>query len=563
MSNPVVNLFVNDNGFNAKIKNAARTFASLGNAASSAKAHFDKFADSIGQVTQVQQVFNAAVKNNPYGLLAQAATVAFTKVIEKATEATDAEKRAMEWAQVRAEREQEVNDAIGKSTGDLLAKYEMLRIEWNTLSSDQQRNEWIKNNQSAFKGLNLAVTDVTSAENVFVNNTNNVVEALKARAQAEAYGELYKQAIIKKAKNDASPTVENGRIVQSIDPKVRNSDREKLAGVTAKDINWVNKTVVTENGDSEVIQIFESYKQTAIAKLRKIMEMGAQSIVSAEDMEIERYGNLMAQSKINANNLSNNNLFGYSGGGSGRGGNQSGPSIDDFNKALRKSFDNKNKIKPGDYIEQPSIWAEYADGIRKSMETIDTSMNNLTFDHFMESYDGVQQQVDDLNKKLMQQQAAYNLAGQAAQGFGAALQGIENPAAKAAGTVMQAVASIALGFAMASSNANTAGTGWGWLAWLAAGASAMATTISMVHSLTGFANGGMVSGSSYSGDNIPIMANAGEVVLTRAQQSNLANALEGEGRAPYIPSHISGEQIYLALNRYMRRSGRGELVSWK
>lgn len=563
MSNPVVNLFVNDNGFNAKIKNAARTFASLGNAASSAKAHFDKFADSIGQVTQVQQVFNAAVKNNPYGLLAQAATVAFTKVIEKATEATDAEKRAMEWAQVRAEREQEVNDAIGKSTGDLLAKYEMLRIEWNTLSSDQQRNEWIKNNQSAFKGLNLAVTDVTSAENVFVNNTNNVVEALKARAQAEAYGELYKQAIIKKAKNDASPTVENGRIVQSIDPKVRNSDREKLAGVTAKDINWVNKTVVTENGDSEVIQIFESYKQTAIAKLRKIMEMGAQSIVSAEDMEIERYGNLMAQSKINANNLSNNNLFGYSGGGSGRGGNQSGPSIDDFNKALRKSFDNKNKIKPGDYIEQPSIWAEYADGIRKSMETIDTSMNNLTFDHFMESYDGVQQQVDDLNKKLMQQQAAYNLAGQAAQGFGAALQGIENPAAKAAGTVMQAVASIALGFAMASSNANTAGTGWGWLAWLAAGASAMATTISMVHSLTGFAHGGMVSGSSYSGDNIPIMANAGEVVLTRAQQSNLANALEGEGRAPYIPSHISGEQIYLALNRYMRRSGRGELVSWK
>ena len=107
--------------------------------------------------------------------------------------------------------------------------------------------------------------------------------------------------------------------------------------------------------------------------------------------------------------------------------------------------------------------------------------------------------------------------------FGAALQGIQDPATKAAGTVVQAVASIALGFATASAQANTAGTGWGWLAWLAAGASAMATTIATIHSLTGYAQGGMVKGNSYSGDNIPAMIdggaggfaglNAGEIVL--------------------------------------------------
>jgi hypothetical protein len=58
------------------------------------------------------------------------------------------------------------------------------------------------------------------------------------------------------------------------------------------------------------------------------------------------------------------------------------------------------------------------------------------------------------------------------------------------------------------------------------------------------------------------MANAGEVVLTKAMQSNLANQLEGAGLQGLGPSSVSGEQIYVVLNRYTRRSGKGELVTW-
>ena len=78
------------------------------------------------------------------------------------------------------------------------------------------------------------------------------------------------------------------------------------------------------------------------------------------------------------------------------------------------------------------------------------------------------------------------------------------------------------------------------------------------------ANGFMVPGNNYSGDLVPAMLNSGELILNRAQQGNLASQLEGgvstEGTSP---SYVSGEQIYITLNRYLKRTGRGELMGWK
>ena len=188
---------------------------------------------------------------------------------------------------------------------------------------------------------------------------------------------------------------------------------------------------------------------------------------------------------------------------------------------------------------------------------------------------GEKQVTEDVAAKMQQmtkaaqaQKMALNLAGQAAQNFGAALESIGDPSAKAAGQVVSAIASIAMGFAMASSSANTAGTGWGWLAWLGAGLAAMTTTISTIHSLTGYAEGGIVKGNSYSGDNIlanggTIGLNAGEVVLTKAMQGNLASQLQGGGlQNMRLEGVITGENLHIIHNRYLQRTGQGELVTW-
>lgn len=104
----------------------------------------------------------------------------------------------------------------------------------------------------------------------------------------------------------------------------------------------------------------------------------------------------------------------------------------------------------------------------------------------------------------------------------------------------------------------------------------IASVVSAIHTLQmagiiKFAGGGVVraasgvvAGNTYSGDQIPAMLNAGEVVLNRAQASNLASILQdGERRGGTQVARVSGEQIYIAMNNYLRRSGRGELVTWK
>ena len=88
----------------------------------------------------------------------------------------------------------------------------------------------------------------------------------------------------------------------------------------------------------------------------------------------------------------------------------------------------------------------------------------------------------------------------------------------------------------------------------------------------GFANGGIVphaangfngtvGGNHYSGDVTPILANAGEVVLNRAQVGNLADQLEGSNTQNMrLEATVRGEDIRLALNNNGRRTGRGEYV---
>ena len=232
----------------------------------------------------------------------------------------------------------------------------------------------------------------------------------------------------------------------------------------------------------------------------------------------------------------------------------------DWNKALRKGMDDTDSLKKA--LDLISPFAMLTDEAKKQM----LGLNEATRDWGGAMAEiGNQEVLDEIGaatKRIEQQQKAMDLAAQSAANFGAALAGIGDPGMKAAGTVMAAIANIALGFAQAAAAKDTVGSGWAWLAWVAAGTAAMATAISTVHSLTGYAQGGIVDGNSYSGDNIPIMANAGELVLTKAAQASLANHLEGGGMSGLGPSRISGEQIYITLNRYLKRSGQGELMTW-
>jgi len=172
------------------------------------------------------------------------------------------------------------------------------------------------------------------------------------------------------------------------------------------------------------------------------------------------------------------------------------------------------------------------------------------------------------NKEAKESTKNFQTAASAIQSVGSALQSLEDPGAKVAGIIANAIANIALAFSESSIKA----AGGGPVAWIAATASGLATMISTIAAIKsataskGYAEGGIVKGNSFSGDNIPAdtFINAGELVLNRSQQMSIAAQLQdGERRGNFTPSHISGEQIYIAMNRYTKRTGRGELVTWK
>jgi len=75
------------------------------------------------------------------------------------------------------------------------------------------------------------------------------------------------------------------------------------------------------------------------------------------------------------------------------------------------------------------------------------------------------------------------------------------------------------------------------------------------------ANGYFVGGNNFSGDTTPIMANAGELVLNKAQQGNLASQLSGSGMQNLqLGTKVTAEEILFILKNNGRRTGKGEFV---
>ena len=155
-------------------------------------------------------------------------------------------------------------------------------------------------------------------------------------------------------------------------------------------------------------------------------------------------------------------------------------------------------------------------------------------------------------------------AASAISTLGSALNQIEDPMAKVVGTIAMAVAQVAEAAGKAINAKDTTSSGWAWIGAAAAITATMVSTIATIHSATKFADGGIVPGSTMSGDQIPALLNSQEVVLNHAQVGNLAAQLEGgssQGGQPNV--RIEGEDLWITLNNYTQRSGYGEIVTSK
>lgn len=190
--------------------------------------------------------------------------------------------------------------------------------------------------------------------------------------------------------------------------------------------------------------------------------------------------------------------------------------------------------------------------IERAMEQLDSIMNDkkssdtqiaaaqkgiedlsAAYDKLIEKAN-IYQGVNDENKKLQENNEklakTYSDIGSAVGSVGDMFSSLskmsnDDPALQVMGIVAQAVANMFAGYAEAQKMAGKMGP-WAWIAFAAAGMAQTLALVAQIKNATKFATGGIVGGSSYSGDNIYARLNSGEMVLNSRQQRNLFNLLD-------------------------------------
>lgn len=182
------------------------------------------------------------------GIAVVALTEAISAFCSKSSEAkgkASEQAEAMKEMNSAADEVKNAYDSTLKSTySELMSKYDKLKDGWKSLSTEQQKVQWIRDNKDAFGELGLKISGLSDAENIFSGNTQNIVASFERRAKAAAYAaklvELYKQQLdLKKRSESVDKAINNATADFRKDPTFRDSgpyaaqEEKKRVGIAA------------------------------------------------------------------------------------------------------------------------------------------------------------------------------------------------------------------------------------------------------------------------------------------------------------------------------------------
>lgn len=512
-------------------------------------------------------------------------------------DSTEAEKKNAEAAEDQKSAAEELADTLtnklGTETANLTGKYLALKDAWNNCKDAHEKNEFITNNATAFESLGLNITDVASAENAFVTNTENVVNALNARAEAAAYAavqqELYEKAIkqeasIKQQKKDITDRTRN-----------INNQRARAAGNTKyhDTNNYTTNGIKKQEEEAREArkQAKEMGKKQAKAA-RKASKYQKQSGVFGTPSTTKKTTNktsstgrhttkttkeepVFKEDAVTIEDMTNNVniLYGKL--------KKLDPNTEEFEEVskqldswkdkltavqdkLKKKEDTKPKFEQGSVADYQSQIAAIDEQLQNQNLTMDVRLNLLTDKQNLEEQadalihplkakeeaekaaleaqkEREAQQEESKNKQIKGYEAigsAASAMGQmlsaaGADGAAAAMQLVATTANATAQMIPQILALIAAKEGESIANGTASASSLPFPANIAAIASIVATvvgTFASIFSIVGaFAGGGVIQGASTHGDQLLARVNAGEMILNGSQQARLFNLLDGAG----------------------------------
>ena len=350
-------------------------------------------------------------------------------------------------------------------------------------------------------------------------------------AYSDAYN-TYKNPEIKKKQEEAADEI--GRLSAEVK---KESDAQKNAQETARKLEAEQKKAADALAKRTALE--ESWKTPTVNSIASLTQdittrRNESAIGSAEFSSLS--ANLVDITSLNS--IINASL-------------ENGINID---PAVTQSI--MQQIVSGTDIDE-SVWTDLE-------STINTHLAELGLDPIKLDF-----KTGNLKKEAKGVEEGFESAAGAIQAVGSAMSQVEDPAVKVMGIVAEAIATIALTFAKSLKGTITP---WDWIAAAAAGTSTMIGVISAIHSSTGYANGGMIKGNTYSGDQLMaqgpdgglIGLNAGEIVLNKAAQGNLASQLNDNSNAtPRLMAEVSAEQIRFVIRNNRRRENISETALFR
>ena len=606
--------------------------------------------------TVAQKALNAVASANPYMLLATAIASVTAAVVGFSMAAKNAEKESNGLSnalKAQAQAQQEAQKSIAQVTG----LYNRLKIEWQNLTTEQEKNNWIEENKSSFESLGLSIRNVVDADRAFVTMSDQVVAALRSRAKANALQELYET----KTREAVEASLKVAKFIQPAAKNAGDTIKYNPQDWQSMGLSMEEGDVTTETSFQQGYGSFTEHKLTeqGAAKVNayyaKKAEEDAARISKQYIEEVDKiYGGMMVSAIQEAS--SNESALGALGTGENvtteQGNTKTPKDLNPLQEAQRKISELSAEALTADEERKEAIRQEieglqkqveeykkiqdYVQGIKKdektepqelnpemrgpemsafekmqqsiriklaeqNFEVDEASLTNLmtvAIQNGIEGMDGVfeglQQQLaeglnipdeawKELEEKINEKREALNLPpitldvktggiteakkemssladnvnsaiGVFGQ-LGGAMQQLEDPGAKVAGIIMEAIASVAGSFAKSLMGAVGP---WDWIAAAIGGVSTMISTIAAIKSATSgsYASGGIIPGSSFSGDNLTANVNSGELILNRAQQGSIASQLQGTAQQTVmVEGRISGKDILLSANNTNRAAG--------
>ncbi|WP_143089233.1 hypothetical protein [Prevotella sp. KH2C16] len=544
--------------------------------------------------TAAQVALRAVSKGGVWGIAAAGIAAVGVAIYKAYQRYKTAEEEAAKHAEAMRSRLDSLSEEVGKVTG----KYFALQAQYRVLRDEHSKTAWIKENQSAFKELGIRINDIADAERLFVSNSGAVVKALIDRSVAAAKAALAQQKYMDALKGKS---VIAG---QEIGEEFTKEQRRELYGKGyigrergSETVHWTEEGARARNAyllgkaERDLRKELLSITRDQVDAQNRLDSLSGKEIkAEKKKTKKEKASGTKKDATDSIRTLAEADAL-----------------IESLNAAIAKTPDIHKKLSLDKELKEVEAFRKQVQGIIddsawKQRQSVLKDMGGLQPSDIgtlsVPAFDlgKLNDITDAIREETNRQAEAWNDLQESIRGFkdnlggdataitgtwialaktmkssrdtltnaasglvvlGDSLRQLgSNGAIAKAGAVMAAIGQIILGFASASAQA-AAHNPYAWLAFLGAGLAAASVAISTIES---FNTGGVVQGSSYTGDHVPAMLNSGEMVLTTAQSANLFRAIKsnalGGGINGDVRFEIEGTKLVGVLRNQNSKTGK-------